>query len=318
VSLSSRLQRLLVATDLSVRAEHAFNRAVQLALQNNAKLTVLHVIPDELEPSFSEALKQQARKALDSLVAQAMAKGELQIEIAIKGGLDREQIMKQVAQAAAHGETSVEVRIEPGSVYDIINETAATIDADLVICGVHRRLIIGDEWLGSTIDRVIRFGNRPVLVVKKPAEKAYEKILVGTDFSDQAAEALKFALAAFPSAHFTLVNAFESTLPGFLTSAHASSQAIDKRLEELRQFSETVMARTKADFGISDLKVDQIVREGDALEVLKQLVEERDIDLTVVGTHGRTGLRRAILGSVSESAIAKLPCDVLATRPKTM
>ncbi len=104
MSLSSRLQRLLVATDLSVRAEHAFNRAVQLALQNNAKLTVLHVIPDELEPSFSEALKQQARKALDSLVAQAMAKGELQIEIAIKGGLDREQIMKQVAQAAAHGE----------------------------------------------------------------------------------------------------------------------------------------------------------------------------------------------------------------------
>ena len=311
MSQSSRLQRLLIATDLSIRAEHAFNRAVQLALQNNAKLTVLHVIPDELEPTFSEALKEQARKALESLVAQAIAKGELQVEIAIKGGLDREQIMKQVAQAAAHGETSVEVRIEPGSVYDIINETAATID-------VHRRLIIGDEWLGSTIDRVIRFGNRPVLVVKKPAEKAYEKILVGTDFSDQAAEALKFALAAFPSAHFTLVNAFESTLPGFLTSAHASSQAIDKRLEELRQFSETVMARTKADFGISDLKVDQIVREGDALEVLKQLVEERDIDLTVVGTHGRTGLRRAILGSVSESAIAKLPCDVLATRPKTM
>src|SRR5690606_36768376 len=114
------------------------------------------------------------------------------------------------------------------------------------------------------------------------------------------------------------VNAFESSLPGFLKGAEASSQAIDKRLEELRQFSETVLARTKADFGIADPKVEHIVREGDALEVLQQLVEERDIDLTVVGTHGRTGLRRAILGSVSESAIAKLPCDVLATRPKTM
>src|SRR5690606_1472634 len=227
VSQSSRLQRLLIATDLSIRAEHAFNRADQLALQNNAKLTVLHVIPDELEPTFSEALKEQARKALESLVAQAIAKGELQVEIAIKGGLDREQIMKQVAQAAAHGETSVEVRIEPGSVYDIINETAAAIGADLVICGVHHKLIIGDEWLGSTIDRVLRFGNRPVLVVKTPAEKAYEKILVGTDFSDQAAEALRFAFAAFPSANFILVNAFESSLPGFLKGAEASSQAID-------------------------------------------------------------------------------------------
>ena len=59
MSQSSRLQRLLIATDLSIRAEHAFNRAVQLALQNNAKLTVLHVIPDELEPTFSEALTAQ-------------------------------------------------------------------------------------------------------------------------------------------------------------------------------------------------------------------------------------------------------------------
>jgi len=315
VSQSSQLRRLLVATDLSIRAERAFDRAVQLALQNKARLTVLHVVPDELEPAYSEALKEQARIALETLVAQAMTRGELQVEIAIKGGLDREQIIQQVSEAAAHGETSVEVRIEPGSIYDVINDTAVTVDADLVICGVHHKLIIGDEWLGSTIDRVLRFGSRPVLVVKTPADGAYKTILVGTDFSDESAEALKFAFAAFPSASFTLVNAFESSLPGFLKGADASQQAVDKRLEELRQFSEGVLSLVKAEYGVAAPKIEHIVRQGSALAVLQQAVDEEKIDLTVVGTHGRTGLRRAILGSVAESAIAKLPCDVLAVRP---
>lgn len=317
MSQSARLQRLLIATDLSIRAERAFDRAVQLALQSNAQLTVLHVIPDELEPAYSEALKEQARKALGALVAQAMTRGELRVEIAIKGGLDREQILRQVAEAAAHGENSVEVRIEPGSVYDIIIETAAVIDADLVICGVHHKLIIGDEWLGSTIDRVLRFGNRPVLVVKRPTKGPYENILVGTDFSDESAEALKFAFAAFPSANFTIVHAFESSLTGFLTGANASQQAIDKRLEELRQFSEAVLSRVKAEYGLAEPKLEHMIGQGSALGVLHQSVEEKKIDLTVVGTHGRTGFRRAILGSVAESAIAKLPCDVLAVRPKS-
>ena len=317
MSQSPGLRRLLTATDLSARAERAFDRAVQLALQNKAALTVLHVIPDELDPVYAEALKGAARKALESLAAQAMTRGELKVEIAIKGGLDREQIMRQVAEAVTHGENSVEVRIEPGSVYDIITDTAAEIDADLVICGVHRRLIIGDEWLGTTIDRVLRFGNRPVLVVKKPAEGPYQNILVGTDFSDESAEALKFAFAAFPSANFTLVNAFESSLAGFLTGVNASQQSIEKRLEELRQFSDAVLARAKAEYGLAELKVEHLIRQGSTLEVLQQSVDEKKIDLTVVGTHGRTGIRRAILGSVAESAIAKLPCDVLAVRPKS-
>ena len=315
----SRLQRLLIATDLSSRADRAFNRAVQLARANEARLTVLHVIPDELRPEFAEALKEQARKALEALVAQSMAAaGAFDVDIAIEGGLDQQKIMKQVAEGAERGDLSVEVRIEAGSIYDIINEVAEKSAADLVICGAHHKLMIGDEWLGSTMDRVLRFGSRPVLVVKTEPVGAYLEIVVAVDFSQASAEALEFAFTAFPRANFTLINAVESSLTGFLQGAEADQEALDRQSSELSKFSETALSRVKAAHGLADPNVRLEARPGSPTTVLSQYVTENPADLVVIGTHGRTGLRRAILGSVAEGVIASLPCDVLAVRPQNV
>ncbi|MCL4767509.1 MAG: universal stress protein [Hyphomicrobiaceae bacterium] len=310
----TRLQRLIVATDLSSRSDRAFDRAIALARANGARLTVLHVIADELQPDFAVALKAQARAALEKQIAQALAAGPVDVDIAVKGGLDQEKVLRQVAEGAARGDMSVEVRIEAGSNYDLINETAAQAGADLVICGAHHKLMIGDEWLGSTMDRVLRFGSRPVLIVKSVPAGPYESIVVAVDFSDPAAEALEFAFAAFPEAGFTLVNAAESSLSGFLTGAQASQDALDRQTEELRRFSETVRARAAP--GAGDREVTLLVRQGSPADVLRQHVTDHAADLVVIGTHGRTGLRRAILGSVAERVIATLPCDVLAVRPQ--
>lgn len=305
------LQRLLAATDLSARADRAFDRAVQLARTSGARLTVLHVIPDELQPDLAEALKAQARMALEALVAQALAAGHFDVEITVKGGLDQEEILEQVAEGAARGDLSVEIRIEAGSIYDIIDETAAQMDADLVICGTHRSLLIGDEWLGSTIDRVLRFGKRPVLVVKTKPAGAYESIIVGIDFSECSATALEFAVKAFPGARFTLLHAIESSLSGFLAGAATSRDALERHTKELLQFSDKVLRRADA---VAVTSVNTEIRYGEPASVLQQYAAEHSVDLVVVGTHGRTGIRRAILGSVAESSIASLPCDVLAVR----
>jgi nucleotide-binding universal stress UspA family protein len=311
----SRLQSLLVATDLSSRSDRAFSRAAQLARANGARLTVLHVIPDELNPEFADTLKTQARAALEKQVAQTLATGHLEVDIVVKGGIDEEQILKQVAEGAARGDISVEVRIEAGSIYDLINSTAAKANADLILCGAHHKLMIGDEWLGSTMDRVLRFGNRPVLVVKSEPVGAYENIVVAIDFSQASAEALEFAFTAFPSANFTLVNAVESSLSGFLQGAHASQEALDQQLAELSKFSEIVLSGAKQahDIGGSNVKLE--TRPGSPTTILSEYATNNPVDLVVVGTHGRTGLRRAILGSVAEGMIASLPCDVLAVRP---
>jgi len=313
----ARLQSLLLATDLSTRSDRAFHRAVELARTNKALLTVLHVIPDELNPDYADALKASARAALEKQVSQAMAAGEFNVDIAVKGGLDEEKILNQVREGAARGDFSVEVRIEAGSIYDIIIQTATAANADIVICGDHHKLMIGDEWLGSTMDRVLRFGNRPVLVVKSEPADSYKNVVVAVDFSEVSAEALAFAYTAFPSAKLTLFNAAETSFSGFLSGADTSQDALDKRREELRQFSETVLSRARTASGANVPDVSLEVRQGAAVNVLDQYVADNNVDLVVVGTHGRTGLRRAILGSVAESSIARLNCDVLAVRPPT-
>ncbi len=310
-----RLQRLLVATDLSTQSDKAFNRAVMLAREDNARLTVLHVIPDELNPERTNTLKSQAQKSLEETVAQAMALGERDAEIAVKGGLDQQKILKQVAESAARGDTSVEVRLEAGSVYDIINETAAETDADLVVCGAHRKLMIGDEWLGSTMERVLRFGGRPVLIVKSKPVAPYQNIVVAVDFSAPAADALEFAFTAFPGAKFTLVNAVEGSLPGILTGTQGSLDALDRQRQELTGFVDAVLSRI-GEAGETGPDIQLEVRQGTPLNVLQQYVTEHATDLVVVGTHGRTGLRRAFLGSVAERLIAMLPTDILAVRPQ--
>jgi nucleotide-binding universal stress UspA family protein len=307
-----RLQRLLAATDLSLRSDKAFDRAVQLARENQAHLTVLHVIPDELQPAFADVLKSQARAGLEKQVAQALAAGPVDVSIAVKGGLDAERILRQVAEGAVLGDFSVEVRIETGSIYDLINEMAAEEGADLVICGSHHKLVIGEEWLGSTIDRVLRFGSRPVLIVKTTPTGAYENIVVAVDFSDPSAQALEFAAAAFPNATFTLINAVESSFSGFLKGAQSSQEALQRQKGEVSRFAESVLSDGH---GSPDLKMNVEVRQGPPAEVLREYVAGHATDLVVVGAHGRTGLRRAILGSVAEDVIAGLPCDVLAVRP---
>jgi len=314
---TTRLQRLLVATDLSSRADRAFGRAIELARANKARLTVLHVIPDELQPDYAEDLKSRARSALEMQVAQSMAAGELDVDIAVKGGLDVERILKQVKEGAERGDLSVEVRIEAGSIYDLINETAAESNADLIVCGAHRKLMIGDDWLGSTMDRVLRFGSRPVLIVKTPPDAPYHNIVVAVDLSEPSAQALEFALAAFPGAKFTFVNAVESSFSGFLAGAGSDQEALTQRREELRKFAEATISRAKEVRGISADELRLEVKPGSPTDVLLQHVADNQNDLAVLGTHGRSGLRLAILGSVAGSAIARLPCDVLAVRPQS-
>lgn len=313
---TTRLQRLLVATDLSSRADRAFGRAIELARANKSRLTVLHVIADELQPDYAAELKSRARAALEMQVAQAMAAGELDVDIAVKGGLDVERILKQVKEGAERGDLSVEVRIEAGSIYDLINETAAESNADLIVCGAHRKLMIGDEWLGSTMDRVLRFGSRPVLIAKTAPAGPYENVVVAVDLSEPSAQALDFALAAFPGAKLTLVNAVESSLSGFLTGAGSDDAALQQRTEELREFADAAIARVKSAYGVSTSDLRLEVKQGSPTSVLDQHVDNAGADLVVLGTHGRTGLRRAILGSVAGSTIATLPCDVLAVRPR--
>ena len=278
--------RFLVASDLSPRADIAVDRAAQLASATGARLRVLHVLND-LPADLVDDLKERMRHVLASQIEAARSQVgplEAEIEIAVGGGDDR------------------------------ILAAADRDQVDLIVCGDHREFESGDRWLGSTMDRVLRHGRHAVLVVKLPVRNAYARPLVAVDLSDTSARALAYAMRLLPGSTLGVLHAYQIPYAGIPKPRMvAGAVAAGVRSEEgerlalwLKQF-ETLAAETGC-------HLDPRLERGDAEAiVLKQAAETR-ADLVVLGTHGRTGVRQALLGSVAAGLIGHLDTDVLAVR----
>lgn len=136
----------------------------------------------------------------------------------------------------------------------------------------------------------------------------FRRILVPTDFTDTSEKALDwaFAVAERLGSAITVIHSYEIPIFGFPDGAFVATADIATRMAEAsRTGLENVVARRKG----SKTQVDGVLREGVAWEEINKLADEIDADLIVIGTHGRKGLARALLGSVAENVVRT------ATRP---
>lgn len=140
-------------------------------------------------------------------------------------------------------------------------------------------------------------------------------ILVATDFSEHAEHALEYAarLAAQLDATIHLVHTI--TVPAMGISemgvAYHSMMIESQTLKAQRALDDLVARyRDRASFAPPRLEI------GDARDVIDRVAEQIGADLIVMGTHGRRGVRRMLLGSVAESVVRSAPCPVLTIRPK--
>ncbi len=130
-----------------------------------------------------------------------------------------------------------------------------------------------------------------------------QKILVPTDFSDGAGFAMREALdlARSLGASVTLLHAYQ--LPNFmlpdgsvvLTTADTHAALVQSADKQLREAVDVASA-----WGVP---VSTLTREGPAAEVIARVAEQGQYDLVVMGTHGRTGFRRLLLGSIAEKVV---------------
>jgi universal stress protein A len=141
-----------------------------------------------------------------------------------------------------------------------------------------------------------------------------KNILVPTDLSEGAADALELAceLAAKLDATVHLLNAIQIPALGVPELGVAlASTVIDEMIEE-NQKALDVLANTKR----ATTRIGQVVlKTGDARDAINAAAKELGADLIVMGTHGRRGISRALLGSVAETVVRSAPCPVLTVRP---
>ncbi len=144
----------------------------------------------------------------------------------------------------------------------------------------------------------------------------WKKILCPIDFSEPARAAMTAAveLARHFDAELTLFHSYQ--LPGY-TLPEGSVVASPKMLQDLADQAEAHLEEWRATAGrLGAPRVQTAKAIGDpALEVV-QLARDGAYDLIVVGTHGRTGLRHALLGSVAERVVRRAGCPVLTIHPE--
>ena len=143
-----------------------------------------------------------------------------------------------------------------------------------------------------------------------------KSILVPTDLSDGAEEALDYALelAAKVGATVHLLNVIGIPALGVPELGVAlTSSVIDSMIRDNQVALEKLADRKRGPAVIGEV----LLRTGDARDMICQAAKELHADMIVMGTHGRRGISRALLGSVTESVVRQSPCPVLTVRPHT-
>ena len=173
--------------------------------------------------------------------------------------------------------------------------------ARLVVGGVHQPRGASERLLlGTTAERVLRSAHQPVLVVRRRNDKPYRRALVPIDFSILSSHQLAGLRAVAPDVRVTLLHVVPS---GTKRDTKSEARLRDAALRLAR----------KAGFATSALSF--AVEDGDPrTAILRSEAEDRP-DLIVVGTRGRTGLARLLLGSVAEHVLRAAASDVLAVPP---
>ena len=292
-------RKLFVAIDFSPNSDEALRQAHDRALSTGAQLAVCHIVPNELRSNL--LFPDISRIA------------------ALKFPLEMKQIAEaaaaRVAEITGRTEGEFELIVDDGTPQALILNRAEEWLADLVIVGSHGQTSAADALLGSVTDSVIRHAHCPVLIVR-PGKRT-GRIITGTDFSDPVLPALRAAgdEAERTGAELTVVHSLDMvwSLAAYPALAFGGAP-FNVSAEQIKELELIATQRLEESLKQLNISGDTLVTIGPAGRALIDIASERKADLIVVGTIGRTGLRRALLGSVAETVAKGAPCSVLIIR----
>ena len=162
--------------------------------------------------------------------------------------------------------------------------------------------------VGNVVARVIGHSQRDVLVIPSGTSIGWQKVLLATDGSKYSKHASEQAINLSKSYGGMLTVVSVVDVPSeFYAEA---PQIVDDLIKKAKVYVEGVKTKAVAD----GIKTEAFVREGEAYKIITGLAMEQKANAIIMGSHGRTGLRRLLMGSVTEKVIGHTPCPVLVVR----
>lgn len=289
------LRKILCAIDFSSGSQQAMRMATRIATEKGAELVLFHAWylpplvyaggPVAVPPGVLQDVYDDAKRNLDEVLREVGMLGLPRVSAKLVSGLPSAMIVSELEDPAY----------------------------DLAVLGTHGRTGWSRVLLGSVAEKVVRHAPCSVLTVRPEGEiKPFTNILCPTDFSETAQQAADLVIEVVTPGGkgVTLLHVLdlpvafsgEPKVEGFVRDLDTrASKALDEWAVRLRSKT-TVPITTRARIG------------NPAAQTLEVLDEDPTIDLVVMGSHGRKGIARAILGSVAEKIVRHASCPVLVAR----
>lgn len=294
--MQSKFSRIVVPTDFSDTAQSALSTAAAIGAWYRSALDIVTVV--------DAAVYAYAGYPFASLAAELSRGAE-------------QALAKLKLPAAAKGLTVSRYVLSGTAAHEIVAH-AGRESADLIVIGTHGRGTVGRILLGGTADRVLHTASCPVIVTKAAGAsprkaKGVTRVLFPTDFSDCANQALKRAIAItedFDAELYVLHIVDDSIIT---THVQKEREII---LKELRNHALEQMKQSLPPELLQNFETTGAVKRGEPGKAIASYAETHGCDLIIMGSHGRTGLNRVLLGSVADKVVRLAKCPVLVERAK--
>ncbi|MDJ0644073.1 MAG: universal stress protein [Erythrobacter sp.] len=269
---------IAVATDFSARADRAIDRGWLLGSELDCTIRFLHALDiDDAETADRTELDRKMRECV----------GEDQ------SGLN------------------VEFAYPEGNPPKAIARACEASDVSLLVVGPARYNSLGDYFLGTSVDYVLRNTTKPVLVVKNRPRTPYRQIVAGTDFSVGSAHAIITAARMFPDAAVHIVHAWHVPFQAWQQDRYVADETAQAEMEKMEDFFAELTAReTQLARATTELV------QGSAFQAINAGLKRDPCALVVLGSHGTSGFRQAAIGSVTSDLLRSVEADMLVVNVK--
>jgi nucleotide-binding universal stress UspA family protein len=301
------VKTILVPLDGSPLAEQVLPYVQTLAPILDARVLLLRVVTDLDDESVVAESVATTYGAFDPLVTrERLQRSRDTLRQNAEGDLYSQAMLLRGSGL------DVDYEVGFGAAAELILETATKHHVTLIAMATHGRSGLQRWTLGSVADKVTHAANTPILMIRGAAQQpaqniAFKRILVPLDGSPFARQAIPFAaeLATCAQATLLLMEAVPPTLeahPGLRPLGRPVPQLVGM-IGEMRELAQQELGALADDLRQRGLAVAPIVASGYAAEAIVDVATQRQSDLIVMATHGRSGLRRWTLGSIADKVL---------------
>jgi nucleotide-binding universal stress UspA family protein len=297
------IQNILVPTDFSKMSMQAIPFARQLARRFGASIHLAHVHDFSYAANFVPSVSP--------VVPFSFMPYEHDVEQAV---------VKELESAADEcGVSSARCHVLTGAPpFDEICRLAHTIPADLIIMPTHGRTGLKHVFLGSTAERIVQHSSCPVLVTRGNSARSnngsrfrMRTILVPVDFSSCSREGLRYAIS-FANEFGAKIILLHATYLGYIYSSEGTAiYDIPALQKAARKTAGRKMRELMRSVSFGSAKFETVLTEGSPVLDICAFAKDHDVDLIITSTHGLTGLKHVLIGSIAEQVVRHAQCSVL-------